>query len=272
MASLAGRRIAVTGAASGIGAALVDRLAETGAVVTGLDRYPSRAETHIELDLADPASIDAALSALPEALDGLANVAGLPGTHAPKTILRVNFLGARRITAGLQGRLRHGAAVVCVSSVTAHRCDWPTAALQAVTDAPDGEALERALAGAGDGVAAYELSKRLLNHWAAVSLPAFAAQALRLNLVSPGPVQTPILGDFEDSMGKSRIDAAAAIAGRHGAPEEIAAAIAFLLSPAASWINGVDLKVDGGFHALRAARELTVSAARDTAGPAARGG
>jgi len=261
-----GQRIAVTGAASGIGAALVAQLAAGGAEVIGLDRRPSRASRHIELDLAEPASIDAAVAALPTALDGFASVAGLPGTHAPAAILRVNFLGPRRLTRGLRERLRHGAAVVCVSSVTAHRCDWTPAALQAVTAAADDEALERA--GVGDGAAAYELSKRLLNHWAAVNLPDLAALGLRLNLVSPGPVQTPILGAFEESMGKSRIDAAAALAGRHGEPAELAAVIAFLLSPAASWVNGVDLKVDGGFHALRAANALRAELATAVPGPA----
>ena len=49
----------------------------------------------------------------------------------------------------------------------------------------------------------------------------------------------------------SSSQAAAALTGRHGRPEEIAQAIYFLLSSRASWVNGVDLKVDGGFHALR---------------------
>lgn len=70
--------------------------------------------------------------------------------------------------------------------------------------------------------------------------------------MSPGPVETPILADFRSSMGADRIAAAEALTGRHGRPEEIAQAIFFLLSPRASWVNGVDLKVDGGFHALRA--------------------
>ena len=69
----------------------------------------------------------------------------------------------------------------------------------------------------------------------------------------PGPVQTKILKDFEESMGKSRIEAASELVGRHGQPEEIAEVIAFLLSDHACWISGEDLRVDGGFSALREA-------------------
>ena len=58
-----------------------------------------------------------------------------------------------------------------------------------------------------------------------------------------------LLGGREFS--SAEIAAAEALTGRHGRPEEIAQAIFFLLSSRASWVNGVDLKVDGGFHALR---------------------
>ena len=57
--------------------------------------------------------------------------------------------------------------------------------------------------------------------------------------------------DCLDELYRRLTAAAEALTGRHGRPEEIAQAIFFLLSSRASWVNGVDLKVDGGFHALR---------------------
>ena len=74
---------------------------------------------------------------------------------------------------------------------------------------------------------------------------------MRVNAVSPGPIETPIIDDFRTSMGPS-VDGAADIVGRLGRAEEVAAAVAFLLSPAASWVNGVDLELDGGLLAARA--------------------
>jgi NAD(P)-dependent dehydrogenase (short-subunit alcohol dehydrogenase family) len=69
--------------------------------------------------------------------------------------------------------------------------------------------------------------------------------------VSPGVVDTPILADFRASMGDAAIDTATAEAGRLAEPDDIAPVIAFLLSPDAGWVNGVDLRVDGGLVGSR---------------------
>jgi NAD(P)-dependent dehydrogenase (short-subunit alcohol dehydrogenase family) len=229
--------ILVTGAASGIGAAL---LAKLGHEAIGLDR----AGAQIVCDLADPAAIAAVASQVPQRLSGIAHVAGLPGTADPATILVVNTHGPRLLTEALLPMLSDGASIVAVSSVTALRCDWSAAQLDALLD---GEA-PSAMA----GVRAYELSKAALNRWAVRTAVALKDRHIRVNTVSPGPVQTPILADFEASIGKDRIDAAAAMVGRHAEADDIADVIAFLLSDAARWINGTDVKADGGYHAVRA--------------------
>ena len=70
--------------------------------------------------------------------------------------------------------------------------------------------------------------------------------------VSPGPVSTPILEDFKTDHGREKVDSAAQLLGRFGTPEDIAHVVVFLLGPSATWINGTDIRVDGGLNAWRA--------------------
>jgi NAD(P)-dependent dehydrogenase (short-subunit alcohol dehydrogenase family) len=75
---------------------------------------------------------------------------------------------------------------------------------------------------------------------------AVAQLGLRINAVLPGPVETPILADFEESMGKDNLDGLKTLLGRHATPQDIADVAVFLASDAARWINGQTLVVDGG--------------------------
>jgi NAD(P)-dependent dehydrogenase (short-subunit alcohol dehydrogenase family) len=245
--------VLVTGAASGIGAALCAQLLAQGVAVIGLDRKaPAEGVEPLLCDLTDPVAIDAAVAAIRQPLAGIACVAGVPGTLAAPAILAVNTLSPRRLVQGLAHQLTPAASVVLVSSITAHRCSWTEAQLDDLLGKP----WEAALAQVADlpGKDAYELSKKALNQLMPGLCAQLAGQGVRVNLVSPGPVETPILEDFRTSLGADRIDAAAALVGRHGRPEELAAVIGFLLSPAASWVNGSEIKVDGGMQTLRAAR------------------
>jgi NAD(P)-dependent dehydrogenase (short-subunit alcohol dehydrogenase family) len=241
-------RILVTGAASGIGAALAQQLASAGAAVLGLDR----AGTDIICDLADPAAIAAAAAGIDGPLHGIAHVAGLPGTAPPERILAVNLAGPVLLNQLLEPRLAPGAAIVAVASITAQRCNWADADLAALVAGGFG-AVAGAAAGI-DGTSAYQLSKKALICW--VMLATGRLRHCRINAVSPGPVETPILADFEASIGKDRIAAAAALAGRHASATEIAAIIAWLLGPDAAWINGADIRADGGYTARRMAAAM----------------
>jgi NAD(P)-dependent dehydrogenase (short-subunit alcohol dehydrogenase family) len=96
-----GRRVVVTGCASGIGADVARQLAALGAEVIGLDIRPPDATVgeFISLDLSDPASIDAAAASIGGHVDALFNVAGVSsGIKDPMRVVAINFLGTRRFT------------------------------------------------------------------------------------------------------------------------------------------------------------------------------
>ena len=248
MSEFTGRRYVVTGAASGIGHAVAEKLLQSGAEVYCLDRnVPKAAVTrHIEVDLSNPRSIDAAVEQLEGEFDGLMNVAGVPGTAPAELVLAVNTLAVRHLTELFFGRLKSGGAVITVSSTAGF--GWPARLaeineLLATDSFEAGAAWFKANPQQGN---AYNFSKEVTTVYA-MSMSLLAAHnGLRINAVLPGPVETPILADFEDTMGKDTLDGLKALLGRHATPDDIAGAIVFLASDAARWINGHALVVDGG--------------------------
>ncbi len=117
-----GRRVVVTGCASGIGAHVARQLAELGAEVIGLDtRQPaSDVSEFIEVDLADAASIDHAVASVGDRVDSLFNVAGVSsGIGRPLLVVTINFLGLRHLTEALVPTMPPGSSIVCVSSLAA---------------------------------------------------------------------------------------------------------------------------------------------------------
>ena len=117
-------KIIVTGGASGVGAALVERLAEHEVWILDVQSPTGLADAHrfIPLDLSDAQAIDRVVADLPDALDGLANVAGIAQAPQPQTVVAVNFLGLRHLTESLLPRLVPGGRVVNVSSIAGR--DW----------------------------------------------------------------------------------------------------------------------------------------------------
>jgi NAD(P)-dependent dehydrogenase (short-subunit alcohol dehydrogenase family) len=248
MSEYINRRYVVTGAASGIGHAVAEQLVAAGAEVYSLDRNtPTAAVTrHIEVDLSNPRSIDAAVEQLDGQFDGLVNVAGVPGTAPPDVVVAVNTLALRQLTESMFERLKPGGTVTIVSSTAGF--GWPArlpviSELLATNSFEEGAAWFKAHPQQGNP---YNFSKEVTTVYA-MSMGLMAAQnGFRINAVLPGPVQTPILADFEDTMGKATLDGLKALLGRHATPDDIASVIVFLTSDAARWINGHALAVDGG--------------------------
>lgn len=78
---------------------------------------------------------------------------------------------------------------------------------------------------------------------------AWSEYGVRANVVSPGPVETPILPDFEATIGREALEAALGSVGRHATVDDVVPVIEFLASAQAGWVNGQDIQVDGGYVA-----------------------
>jgi NAD(P)-dependent dehydrogenase (short-subunit alcohol dehydrogenase family) len=248
MTSMKGLRCVVTGAASGIGHAVAEQLIKGGATVVSLDRNPPTAavERHLTVDLADPSSIDGVVEELGSGWDALINVAGVPGTAPSELVFKVNFLGLRHLTEAMFDRLEPGASIVHVASIAGF--GWPQR-LDTLRELLTADTFESGLQWFRDHPQegnAYNFSKEAVIVYTMAMGTGLVEQGMRMNAVLPGPVETPILSDFEESMGKENLDGVKFLLGRHAAPDDIAAAVVFLASPDSGWINGHPLVVDGG--------------------------
>ena len=259
---LFGKTIVVTGAASGIGQRTAELAAQLGADVIGVDlRAPAHpVGTFVQADLGAPSAIADLAAHLPPRFDALCNVAGVSGNGGVAVTLAVNFYGLRALTEALLPRLREGGAVVNVASIAGFgwRANLSRAkAMVGVAGFPADIAALAAQHGAGDEIG-YPLSKELLLLWTfrAAHQAAFRARGIRVNAVSPGPVETPILTQFRAVLGDARVDSDIARVGRAGTSADVAPAIAFLCSDGARWINGANLPVDGGLEASVAAEAM----------------
>jgi len=249
LTGLAGKVALVTGAGSGIGRAVVARLAAAGASVVAADLDEASAQTAAAAlsaagahavavggDVRDwstgEALAQAALSRF-GALDILVNCAGLfpsgPALELDEAhwdlLLDVNLKGALHVSQACGRRMRdlgQGGAIVNIASIQGLR---PRA-----------------------GKAAYASSKAGLIALTQVLAQELAPHGVRVNAVAPGPVVTE--GAATAGGEGSEAARAAYIArlplGRFGTPDEIAVAVHFLASPASSWMTGATLVIDGG--------------------------
>ena len=250
----------------GMGEAVVRDLAPGRAVLladreqAALDRATgfagSAAELHTRtVDLAAPSDItgltDAAARLGP--VETLVLTAGLSPVQAPAdAIVDVDLIGLAHTLEDFAPRMADGGAGVVIASMAGHLMgplDADDAPLVATTPAADLAEVPRvAAARAGDAGSAYAFAKAAAMVRVQAAAGPWGEFGARINSISPGIIDTPMgqaelaseVGPVMEAMTES------SAAGRLGTPEDIAAAVRFLVGPEAAFVTGTDLLVDGG--------------------------
>lgn len=222
-------RVLVTGAASGIGAAIAASMSAAGHEVIGADRVGG--DGVLVADVGDPARWDELVDDAGQ-LDALVNCAGVRlrtpltelGLDEWNDVLRINltgsFLGTQAVARRWIAAGTHGS-IVNIASTTSF--------------------------GAVPGQVHYCVSKAgvaMLTKAAALEL---APHGIRVNAIAPGPIVTPMLQTRLDEPGQEEWLTGQVPLGRLGSPDDVAAAAGYLLSTAAGFVTGVILPVDGGW-------------------------
>jgi NAD(P)-dependent dehydrogenase (short-subunit alcohol dehydrogenase family) len=232
----AGSRAVVTGAASGIGAAVLARLRAEGATAVGMDR---RAGVDlIAVDVRDEAQVREAFAAASKRLGGAPTVlvqsAGVfpvgPIDEIPVARWRdtfdVNVTGVMlcaRVAAALARDAAQPLSVVNLSSIAADSSDWQ----------------EPSAAYSGTKAAVAALTRAMAGEW--------ARDGIRVTAVAPGLIDTPMLRVMDDPQRGEEVVRESVPLGRLGSADEIAAVVCFLASDDASYITGTTVTADGGF-------------------------
>ncbi|MFY1620958.1 SDR family oxidoreductase [Micromonospora sp. WMMD736] len=257
------KTVVITGAATGVGAALIKRLRSAGvARIVGLDIKPAAVDDYIAVDLSDRDAVEKALGRLPDSIDVLFNNAGVAATLPLAVVMGVNVLAPRKLIAGLQDRMAPGSAVVNTASTAGGGFMERLAPILELLDIEDWmEALTWVEAHPELTNNPYGFSKECAQVLTLQLARPLGRRGIRINSVCPGLIDTPLITDFEKSQGASILDwMTSQSGGRKATPDEVADAIAFLGSPAASYINGTNLLVDNGFSAAIVTNQIDYSA------------
>jgi len=227
-----GKRALVAGATQGIGAVIANHLAALGAEVTALGLGPGdgtldAAVAVRQADVTSARSLDAALAGMDQ-LDIVFNCAGIIKRGAEhdlevfEQVLAVNLTGTMRVCTATRERLK-----------ASRGCIVNTASMLSFF----GGGLVPAYAASKGGVA--QLTKSLAI--------AYAADGIRVNAIAPGWIATPLTQALQDDPARAGPILARTPLGRWGTPADVAQAAMFLCTPAAAFMTGVILPVDGGY-------------------------
>ena len=255
---LAGRTVVVTGAARGQGAAEAEILVREGARVVGADILDDEGKAlaerltelgpgameywHLDVSSAEEwAALAAHLDGGP--VHGLVNNAGVPYRARLLTmdlagwerVIGINLTGAML---GMQAMVplmpdNDGASIVNIGSIAGLTAHFALA---------------------------YTVSKWGLRGLTRAVALELAGRGIRVNIVHPGPIDTPILDGADPVFVQASVDTT--LAGRAGRADEVADVVVFLLSARAAYLNGQDIPVDGGFSSHGGAKSITDALAK----------
>lgn len=243
--TLEGKRILVTGASSGIGKAIAIESSKMGAsvIITGRNEQRLK-ETYSQLEgnghdlIVADLSINEDLNRLHKELpviNGLVNCAGLtkvaPFPFATRDsfeeVMNVNFFAPTELSRLLvkSKKIGKGGSIVFISSVSGVYCSAVASSI-------------------------YSSSKGAVNGLVKGVALDLAPKGIRVNSVNPGMIDTDIFTGSAITEEQLKTDMQRYPLGRYGKPEEVAYAVIYLLSDAASWITGSNLLIDGGYTLL----------------------
>ena len=249
---------AISGSASGMGAATRARLEAAGHQVIGIDVRDAEVIADLGTSGGRAAAVEAVLDASGGSLDGLVSAAGLGPPVAGELIARVNYFGSQALLDGLRPALAASGSAQAVqfgSNSATTTPNLPDDLVDAYLDGREEDAV--AIVSAVDPVfapaIAYGAAKLAITRWCrrAAVAPAWVDEGIRLNVIAPGPVDTPLLraGQADEVYGPL-MEAFPVPVTETPEADDMAAWVELLLSPAARFACGSVIYVDGGTDAL----------------------
>lgn len=254
-----GKVCVVTGAASGIGKAICEKLLSLDAKVYGLDlKEPDYEGVHyVKVNLGEKNSIDEAFRRLPDKIDAFFAAAGIPADKRfPfEMVFHVNFTSNKyMMDAYLLDRMKKGGAIAIISSMAGANWDKYMEEYKDIADAAGWEETaaklqEKDLAHTSEN-APYQLSKRAVIYYAMKMVKDFGQRGVRINVLMPGSTLTPMTQKVLDEGLGEELLKTDGVAGRLADVREMAEPMIFLNSNMASFITANILQGDCGYFMM----------------------